>query len=164
MDPNLSILLAEGHWRLANEKTRLLLGSHESWQGDTIKKIDSLWLASSENQFGFSVQWKLYKKLGGSKHPGDAKIPSLFESLGDTIGWRRDGYWACWADVDYWPQIPLVPLIPVELDPNDAPEGLLPLHDVVTSGDWKHEFSPRDCWGEAAWRRWAQLFRTLDND
>ncbi len=158
MNDKLSLLLTQGRWRAANEETRLLLWSQKPWQSDTIKQIDSLWLASSGNQFGFSVQLEFYEKVVGFNQAFGLNIWRSFESLGNTIGWRREGYWACWADVDYWPHIPLGPIIPVELDPNDAPRGLLPFHDVVTSGDWRQEFSPTDCWGEVVWRRWAELF------
>lgn len=142
---------------MANEETRLFLTA-TPWRIQDVKNLDLLWRERSENRFGFTQQCNLWHQVGGSNGLVEGELWRSFERLGDRIGWRSGGHWACWTDV---PCPPITPTIPVEIDLDDCPFGLLPLHDVVASGDWKHEFSPRDCWGEAVWSRWAELFRLL---
>jgi hypothetical protein len=158
----LAMFLSKNDWRLANEETRRLLMDSKPWQPDVVKAIDSLWLVSSGHKFGFSLQFAIWKQLGGSTQARDIELWRSFRILGDRVGWRRNGYWACWDDVEYWPQVPIVPVVPSNLNANEAPAALLPFHDVVTFGDWKHGFSPRDCWGEAVWNEWLEVFRLLD--
>ena len=142
---------------MANEETRLLLAT-SPLRFEQVRDLDVLWRESSGSRFGFSLQLDEWKKVGGSTLARESELWQSFERLGDQIGWRRGGHWVCWADVECPPPAPILPAV---LDPKDAPHGLLPFHDVMTSAEWKHEFSPRDCWGEAAWNRWAELFRLL---
>jgi hypothetical protein len=152
----LSSLLVGRCWRDANEETRRLL-RELSFAPSVIRHVDALWVGLSDRRFGFSVQSALWVRK-----PGYERVPwKPFQALGDKIGWRRSGRWACWSDVECWAGVPSVPVIDIRLDLAAAPVGLLPFHDVVTDGNWLEEFSPSDCWGEEAWTSWARVLETF---
>lgn len=74
-------LLAGGKWKEADEETRrviLVVGKREDkgWLDSTttekfpckdLRTIDQLWLKYSHGRFGFSVQQRIYKSLGGNQ-------------------------------------------------------------------------------------------------
>jgi hypothetical protein len=49
--------------------------------------INNLWTHYSDGRFGFSVQKKIYQRLGGTKKYDD----KIWQSFGDTVGWRKEG-------------------------------------------------------------------------
>ena len=57
--------------------------------------IDKLWVKYSDGKFGFSVQKKIYRDLGGTKDYED----KVWESFGDKVGWRKGGSWLRYSDL-----------------------------------------------------------------
>ncbi len=77
-----------------------------------LKKIDQLWLQSSQRRFGFSVQKHIYIQTGnklGQKEPG------AYERLGDAVGWREETKWKRYEDLTWGENSPYI-----------APPGHLP--------------------------------------
>ncbi|MBD2134732.1 GUN4 domain-containing protein [Sphaerospermopsis sp. FACHB-1094] len=112
-------LLKAGKWQEADEETaRVMLAvakqEEEGWlQVEHIdnfpcadlRTIDQLWVKYSNGKFGFSVQKRIYKGLGGTRSY-DAKIGEAFE---ETVGWgcgvgmvfqvilAPEGHLPCWC-------------------------------------------------------------------
>ncbi|MGI0486914.1 caspase, EACC1-associated type [Pantanalinema rosaneae CENA516] len=64
-----------------------------------LKTIDALWVKYSKGHFGFSVQKKIYVECGGKlngEYPGD----EIWEKFGDRVGWRKDGQWLNYSDLN----------------------------------------------------------------
>lgn len=59
--------------------------------------IDQLWLEHSGGKFGFSVQRRIYQSLGGGKNY-DLLI---WRAFGDQVGWRREGKWLDYSDINF---------------------------------------------------------------
>lgn len=108
-------LLKEGNWLAADRETvKLILeiageAKLEDLRPDKIERIDcselqvidNLWLAYSDNRFGFSIQTKIYRDLGGSKQTTIEQNTELIEKWGDCLGWREGGNWVKCSDLDY---------------------------------------------------------------
>ncbi|MBS0017827.1 MAG: GUN4 domain-containing protein [Arthrospira sp. SH-MAG29] len=121
-------LLAGGKWKEADEETRrviLVVGKREDkgWLDSTttdkfpcedLCTIDQLWLKYSHGRFGFSVQQRIYKSLGGTKECNS----TIWESFGERVGWKKSQNWLGWKDIIF---------------DITAPEGHLPLGVV---GSW----------------------------
>ncbi len=56
-----------------------------------LRIIDRLWCSHSDNRFGFSVQLKIYRELGGSLETLIAQDVDRYLAFCDRIGWRQDG-------------------------------------------------------------------------
>jgi hypothetical protein len=56
-----------------------------------LRIVDQLWKTHSDGRFGFSVQLKLYRELGGSLETLIAQDVDLYLAFCDRVGWRRDG-------------------------------------------------------------------------
>ncbi|NET42905.1 GUN4 domain-containing protein [Okeania sp. SIO2B3] len=95
-------LLSEGEWKEADEETaRCMLQVAGQKEGllteedmDTfpctdLRTIDQLWVKYSGGKFGFSVQKKIYKNLGGTREFEQ----SVYEAFGNEVGWRQRGKW-----------------------------------------------------------------------
>ncbi|MCB8765466.1 serine/threonine-protein kinase [Planktothrix agardhii 1029] len=96
-------LLKAGNWKEADEETankmREVAGrTKEGWLRDEdidnfpcedLRTIDQLWVKYSNGRFGFSVQKRIYKSLGGTRSY-DEKVS---EAFGDQVGWRVGGRW-----------------------------------------------------------------------
>ena len=96
-------LLATQKWKEADEETaRVMLAitkrekegyldtrSINKFPCEDLCTIDNLWVKYSNGQFGFSVQKKIYQSFGGTKKYND----KIWQSFGDTVGWRREGKW-----------------------------------------------------------------------
>jgi hypothetical protein len=54
-----------------------------------LRTIDQLWVKYSNGRFGFSVQKRIYKSLGGTTKY-DEKV---WERFGDRVGWRENRGW-----------------------------------------------------------------------
>lgn len=101
----LADLLSQEQWRRANNETfnLLLQAAGRDTQGwldlESLKKLpcadlqimDRLWLESSRDHFGFSVQLPIFLETGNQ--PGRLGDETKFEEFGDRIGWRRDNDW-----------------------------------------------------------------------
>jgi len=96
-------LLSEGEWREADEETaRCMLQvagrEEEGWlRVEDIDKfpcidlrtIDQLWVDYSNGKFGFSVQKKIYQKLGGRREYDER----VWIGFSEEVGWRQGGEW-----------------------------------------------------------------------
>ena len=96
-------LLEAGEWEKANTETGqvILRAANREEEGDlryedleklnnlSFRTIDQLWVQYSSGHFGFSVQKRIWEKLGGTKEwdYGIAK------KLGVNIGWRQEESW-----------------------------------------------------------------------
>ncbi len=62
-----------------------------------LRSIDQLWLKYSRGKFGISVQQQIYESLGGTKE-WDIYV---FKQMGDRVGWRREGNWLSYSDLNF---------------------------------------------------------------
>jgi hypothetical protein len=58
-----------------------------------LRIINQLWLHYSNGKFGFSVQKEIYQSL--------EKTKDIWENFGDHVGWRKDGKWLRYYDLDF---------------------------------------------------------------
>jgi len=108
---NLRDLLAARRWKEADRETlRLILKaagrekeglldtkSIEKFPCDELSTIDQLWVKYSNGNFGFSVQKRIYQSLGGTTEHDEA----IWETFGDTVGWRKNGKWLYYDDLTF---------------------------------------------------------------
>ena len=101
--------LAKGKWKEADQETSDLLlklsnRKREGWlRQDDIKnlsceglrKIDRYWVAHSKGKFGFSIQRRIFRSLGGTTEANH----EVDDKFGDMVGWRRDGVWKYSSDI-----------------------------------------------------------------
>jgi len=112
---HLENLLITEQWKEADQETRkLILQSvgrekqgwlnHESiinFPSEDLVAIDQLWVKYSRFHFGFSVQKKIWLKVG-------TKVDYKTESkLGDQVGWRNRGVEKSYDDLTFSLQAPL---------------------------------------------------------
>ncbi|GAX42887.1 GUN4 domain-containing protein [Tolypothrix sp. NIES-4075] len=102
-------LLAAKKWKEADEETAkvMLRASGKELLGylseDDIKRlptkvldtINQLWVKNSGGRFGFSVQKSIY--LQASKN---------YDRLGDRLGWKKEGKWLHWRELNFSEQAP----------------------------------------------------------
>ena len=105
--------LKNGQWKEADQETTkimLEIGDKDNKKYltiDDIKKfpvedlrtIDQLWLKYSDNKFGFSVQKQIWLDCGGKLD--DSYQWDIYKKLSDRVGWRRDGEWASYDNLDF---------------------------------------------------------------
>ncbi len=95
-------LLKSGKWKEADRETATKMfevagRTKEEWliedvydfPCEDLRTIDQLWVKYSNGYFGFSVQKRILKTLGGSRSY-DSKI---WQAFGDQVGWRVNGLW-----------------------------------------------------------------------
>ncbi|OCQ97144.1 hypothetical protein BCD64_16315 [Nostoc sp. MBR 210] len=85
-----------------------------------LNTIDKLWKKYSNGRFGFSVQKRIWKSLGGGSDTSHNTI-EIKEKFGDVVGWRKDGDWVYYADLNYY-------------NHKKAPHGHLPIIFMLQSG------------------------------
>jgi len=61
--------------------------------------INNLWLKHSNGRFGFSVQKRIWKSLGGRPYPH--YNTEIAQNFGDIVGWRKEGDWVYYSDINY---------------------------------------------------------------
>ncbi|WP_375470440.1 GUN4 domain-containing protein [uncultured Nostoc sp.] len=97
-------LLASGSWKEADEETsRVILAianrekesqldreSLDNFPCNELRAIDNLWVKYSNGRFGFSVQKRIYRELGGVKR---SYHPYIWEQFGSKVGWVKGGGW-----------------------------------------------------------------------
>ncbi len=107
----LQSLLEIGDWEKADEETLKImlkiagrkkkgwldLDSIQNFPREDLRVIDRLWLEASHGRFGFSVQKRIWKKLGGDSDVGD-RFRELFAK---RIGWRVDEEWLEIEELDF---------------------------------------------------------------
>jgi len=108
-------LLKAGEWLAADKETvRLILAIARESDLENLRPeeialidcselqvIDRLWMNYSDNQFGFSVQAKIYQDLGGSQQSTIEQDLNLTKKWGDKLGWRKDNSWLKCSELDY---------------------------------------------------------------
>ena len=108
-------LLKESKWLEADKETvRLILAIAGESKIENLRPedialidcselqvIDRLWLNYSDESFGFSVQAKIYRDLGGDEQSTIEQNADLIQQWGDKLGWRKDGSWLKCSDLDY---------------------------------------------------------------
>ena len=133
---NLEDLLKRQQWKQADKETaRVMLQvanrTKEGWLRvedidnfpcEDLRTIDQLWVKYSGGRFGFSVQAKIYRELGGTREYNER----VWDAFGDRVGWRVNNSWIFYSDVTF------------DLK---APEGHLPIEgigweDVVWGWGW----------------------------
>ncbi|MCM0589858.1 MAG: GUN4 domain-containing protein [Gloeotrichia echinulata CP02] len=62
--------------------------------------INKLWLKYSNGRFGFSVQKRIWKRLGGGSDT-TYNSEEIQEKFGDEVGWRKEGDWVYYSDIHY---------------------------------------------------------------
>jgi eukaryotic-like serine/threonine-protein kinase len=104
-------LLSTKKWKEADEETaRIMLAitkrekegyldtrSINNFPCEDLCTIDNLWIKYSNGRFGFSVQKKIYQSLGGTKKYDD----KIWQSFGDTVGWRKEGKWSYYKNITF---------------------------------------------------------------
>lgn len=123
-------LLEAGNWKEADRETaRVMLqasGQEErGWLDEEdmknlpstdLQTIDQLWVRYSNGKFGFSVQKRIWKSIGG-KDDYNNEVIGLFSEL---VGWRKEETWLNYSEITF--------------DLN-APEGHLPV--IGENGWWE---------------------------
>ncbi|WP_392533948.1 GUN4 domain-containing protein [Nostoc sp. C117] len=145
-------LLVAKKWQAADKETAAIMlkicdRQEEGWlQLEDIKKIpcddfrtiDKLWVEHSKGRFGFSVQNRIWERIGGNPDAND----KTWERFGERVGWRVKVFWIestnFWLDIEhlklewfkeiYTPEWDLVNLIKWLV--------LFPLYIVVYFSDW----------------------------
>ncbi len=124
-------LLAAGKWKEADKETLAVMlkasgREKEGWLNvesinnfhcTDLRTIDQLWVKYSNGRFGFSVQKRIWKSVGGNPD-ADYKTYCKF---GDRVGWRVKGNW-----IDY----------PGDVNFSTSPEGHLPIGGCLRSAGW----------------------------
>ena len=92
-----------------------------SWQDlkavplPALQTLDQLWVEASHGLFGFSVQQRIYQRLGGTSR----YRTQLWKKFGDVVGWRDRDRWLLYQNLTF-----------DEL----APQGHLPRYCFTISG------------------------------
>ncbi|MBW4479730.1 MAG: GUN4 domain-containing protein [Tolypothrix brevis GSE-NOS-MK-07-07A] len=63
-----------------------------------LNTINKLWVKHSNGRFGFSVQKKIWKKLGGGCDT-DYTNYEVEEKFGAVVGWRKERNWLYYVDL-----------------------------------------------------------------
>lgn len=106
-------LLKAGEWKEADRETyRLMITTVGKKERDwfrseellnfpcaDLKTIDHLWVKYSKGRFGFSVQKKIYVECG-AKLDGRNPSDKIWKKFGDRVGWRKDGEWLGYSDLN----------------------------------------------------------------
>jgi uncharacterized protein YjhX (UPF0386 family) len=116
----LRALLQAGQWQEADRETAKRMcevaeRTKEGWLREEdidrfpcedLQMIDQLWVHHSNGQFGFSVQAKIYRKLGGTRGYNER----VWRKFGDSVGWRVSGNWLTYSDLTFDTSSPLAHL------------------------------------------------------
>jgi serine/threonine-protein kinase len=109
-------LLKAGSWKEADQETAnkmyevagrtkeglLTVEDIDKFPCEDLRTIDQLWVKYSNGRFGFSVQQRIYKSLGG------ARKPLAWAEFCDIVGWRRvDGKWEEYKDLKFHQTAPV---------------------------------------------------------
>lgn len=106
-------LLKAQDWKAADQETyRVMIRAVGKKEGDwftsdellnfpctDLKTIDALWVKYSNGHFGFSVQKRIYVECGGTLN-GEYPSSKTWEKFGDRVGWRKDGQWLTYSDLN----------------------------------------------------------------
>jgi hypothetical protein len=70
---------------------------------EDLRTINQLWVKYSGGRFGFSVQAKIYRELGGTREYNER----VWDAFGDRVGWRVNNSWIYYTDVTFDLKAPL---------------------------------------------------------
>jgi serine/threonine protein kinase len=131
-------LLTQKKWQEADQETGLIMckimgREKEKWltidhcknfPTEELQIIDQLWLKSSNNRFGFTIQKSIWVDCGGKLGEYNATI---YQKFCDRIGWRKKGKFLSYSELTF---------------NLNAPLGHLPwAADVLGGGiEWKWKF------------------------
>ena len=118
-------LLKAGNWEEADKETAkkmlevarrtkeryLRTEDIDNFPCEDLRTIDQLWVQYSNGRFGFSVQKRIYKSLGGTRSY-DRKV---WEAFGDQVGWRVGDSWLYYDELKFNQKAP-VGYLPVGID------------------------------------------------
>jgi hypothetical protein len=113
-------LLKRQQWKQADEETTNVMlqaanrtnRTSEGWLREEdidnfpcedLRTIDQLWVKYSGGRFGFSVQAKIYRELGGTRQYNKR----VWNAFGDRVGWRVNNSWIYYKDVTFDLKAPL---------------------------------------------------------
>ncbi|NCS79240.1 MAG: hypothetical protein GPJ17_19325, partial [Microcystis aeruginosa K13-07] len=108
---NLRYLLEKQQWEQADEETAnvMLQAANRTSEGwlrvedidnfpcEDLRTIDQLWVKYSGGRFGFSVQAKIYRELGGTRQYNER----VWNAFGDRVGWRVNKSWIYYENVTF---------------------------------------------------------------
>jgi uncharacterized caspase-like protein len=114
---NLEDLLKQQQWKQADEETANVMlqaanRTEDRWLREEdidnfpcedLRTIDQLWVKYSGGRFGFSVQAKIYRELGGTRQYNER----VWQAFGDGVGWRVNKSWIYYKDVTFDLKAPL---------------------------------------------------------
>ncbi|MCC3584261.1 GUN4 domain-containing protein [Microcoleus sp. PH2017_30_WIL_O_A] len=121
-------LLAAKKWKEADKETANVMLEAYSRESsgylsaeDNIKKlptevlqtINQLWVKHSGGHFGFSIQKEIY-----------LEVSKDYDKLGDRLGWKKEGKWLHWRELNFSKQAPKGHL-PSGICPLGTVEGLI---------------------------------------
>jgi uncharacterized caspase-like protein len=104
-------LLKQQKWQEADEETAnvMLQAANRTEDGwlpkedidnfpcEDLRTIDQLWVKYSGGRFGFSVQAKIYRELGGTL----LDYQTVWNAFGDRVGWRVRNMWIYYHSVTF---------------------------------------------------------------
>ena len=105
-------LLKAGNWKEADEETRRVMlavakREKEGWLRVEdidnfpcvdLHTIDQLWVKYSDGKFGFSLQKRIYKGLGGTRQYNE----EIWEMFGEKVGWKNEeGNWLYYRETTF---------------------------------------------------------------
>jgi len=105
-------LLKAGNWKEADEETRRVMlavakREKEGWLRVEdidnfpcvdLHTIDQLWVKYSDGKFGFSLQKRIYKGLGGTRQYNE----EIWEMFGEKVGWKNEeGNWLYYKETTF---------------------------------------------------------------
>jgi GUN4-like len=105
-------LLAASQWKEADAETQLIMlkvanreqqgkFEQEDFQNfacESLHSIDQLWLEYSQGHFGFTVQKRIFEKVGGKPGVNDYKAYCRF---GEEVGWLVKNHWLLERDFQF---------------------------------------------------------------
>jgi serine/threonine protein kinase len=104
--------LAQSKWKEADKETAkvmlqvanrtssgwLRIEDIDNFPCEDLRTIDQLWLEYSSGRFGFSVQAKIYRSLGGTQECNE----KIWNAFGDKVGWRgNNNSWIYYNNVTF---------------------------------------------------------------
>ncbi|NES07736.1 MAG: hypothetical protein F6K22_36080, partial [Okeania sp. SIO2F4] len=98
--------------------------SIENFPCSDLRRIDQLWVKYSNGKFGFSVQNKIYQRLGGKRNLDD----EIWEKFGKEVGWHQGEKWLYYNNLQF--------------DLSTFYKGHLPVAVFGTSGRGEHLDGP----------------------
>lgn len=130
----LKTLLSQRKYKEADHETyqlilRLCHRGQEGWLRNRdiarfpctdLKTIDQLWLESSRNRFGFTVQKRLYQNLQNEIH----HPKKLWLAFCEKVGWREENRWLHYSELVFGTTAPYGHL-PCGSAPSDLIEGMI---------------------------------------